>query len=318
MKKKRILSLLAIASLVISVPFLAGAIDLAAEEQHLVQRNANPYVQQYLKERGTVADENSSLNNTEQRAADMETLIEIYKEDIGVGNILQKYLLRTRSSAPTDFVAEASSLDRKQVVDTMHRIELIYSLATEEEQEAMFSYMLHHARACEDPQSVEFLESLNNTDPIQLTANYTYSGTAARDYALNWWHRFNTAQYPNMEGNWSDCTNFVSQCMKAGGIPFQGNWYCYKRNDMYPKPTNATQLNYSWNLSDPSPWISLKTFISYWQPRTPTSYYSKDYYRSNHNSIYNSSIALGDVVVLCGGLAGAVTWGGARDDYFSL
>lgn len=49
MKKKRILSLLAIISLIISVPFLAGAIDLAAEEQHLVQRNANPYIQRYLK-----------------------------------------------------------------------------------------------------------------------------------------------------------------------------------------------------------------------------------------------------------------------------
>lgn len=239
MKKKRILSLLAIASLVISVPFLAGAIDLAAEEQHLVQRNANPYIQRYLKERGTVADENSSLNNTEQRAADMETLIEIYKEDIGVGNILQKYLLRTRSSAPTDFVAEASSLDRKQVIDTMHRIESIYSLATEEEQEAMLSYLLHHARACEDPQSIEFLQNLNNTDPIQSAANY-YSGTTAKNYAHTWYNSFNTASYPNMEGMGGDCTNFVSQCMKAGGIPMDSSWYCYKKNSTYLRPVNGT------------------------------------------------------------------------------
>ena len=290
--------------------FLAGAIDLAAEEQHLMQRNANPYVQQYLKERGTISDDNSLLNNTEQRAADMETLIEIYREDIGVGNILQKYLLRNRSPAPTDFIAEACSLDRKQVIDTMHRIESIYSLATEEEQEAMFSYLLHHARACEDSQSIEFLENLKITDPVQLAANYTYSGTAAKDYALNWWHRFNTAQYPNMEGMGGDCTNFVSQCMKAGGIPMDSSWYCYKKNSTYLRPVNGTQLDYSWNLKKPkNPWTSLAEFTSYWQPRTPTSYYSKDYYRSNHNSIYNSSIALGDIVVLCGGLAGAVTWG---------
>ena len=141
----------------------------------------------------------------------MQALVEIYNDDVEVGSILKKYLPSTYSVRLTDLTAEASSLDRKQVVDTMHRIESVYNSANEEEQELFLSYLLHHARACEDSQSIAFLESLNNTDPIQLAANYTYNGTAAKNYALNWWHRFNTDQYPNMEGMGGDCTNFVSQ-----------------------------------------------------------------------------------------------------------
>ncbi len=223
---------------------------------------------------------------------------------------MKKYLPNTYSVRLTDLTAEASSLDREQVIDTMHRIESVYNSANEEEQELFLSYLLHHARACEDSQSIAFLESLNNTDPIQLAANYTYNGTAAKNYALNWWHRFNTDQYPNMEGMGGDCTNFVSQCMKAGGVPMDSSWYCYKKNSTYLRPENGTQLDYSWNLKKPkNPWTSLAEFTSYWYPKTPVYQWSKQTYQQRHAEIYNMDIQLGDIVVLCSGVSGVVTVG---------
>ena len=48
----------------------------------------------------------------------------------------------------------------------MHRIEDVYESAEDAEKEAMLSYLLHHARACEDPQAIAFLESLN---PVSYT-----------------------------------------------------------------------------------------------------------------------------------------------------
>ena len=92
MKVKRILNVLAIFSLLTLVPFMMGAVDLSAQNETLKMYDNNPYVRQYLIERGTVADEGSLLNNTAQRAADMEALVEIYNQDVNVGSILQKYL----------------------------------------------------------------------------------------------------------------------------------------------------------------------------------------------------------------------------------
>lgn len=57
-----------------------------------------------------------------------------------------------------------------------------------------------------------------------------------------------------------DCANFVSQCMAAAGKRYSGNWRVYPKNGTYPTPIDSTKLNYSWQLSDPSPWISAEQF----------------------------------------------------------
>ena len=62
-----------------------------------------------------------------------------------------------------------------------------------------------------------------------------------------------------------DCANFVSQCMAAAGKRYSGNWRVYPKNGTYPTPIDSTKLNYSWQLSDPSPWISAVQFGAYWQ-----------------------------------------------------
>ena len=52
------------------------------------------------------------------------------------------------------------------------------------------------------------------------TRTYPYNGAAAVAYAARWYNGHNLAQYPK---HWDvpgegDCENFVSQCLRAGGI----------------------------------------------------------------------------------------------------
>lgn len=67
------------------------------------------------------------------------------------------------------------------------------------------------------------------------TVKYSYSGTNAANYATTYALFYNSANYPTYA---EDCANFVSQCLKAGGIPTNGTnsttgiynsttkWYC--------------------------------------------------------------------------------------------
>ena len=91
-----------------------------------------------------------------------------------------------------------------------------------------------------------------------------YNATYAAQYALdNYDDHLKT--YPNCENLRGDCANFVSQCLAAGGYHYQGNWNVNKINNVNPAPSNTTELDDSWELSDPSSWISAKYFKYYWQ-----------------------------------------------------
>lgn len=78
--------------------------------------------------------------------------------------------------------------------------------------------------------------------------NFTnYDRKSAAGYAMKWALSRNTA-YKDYEEWGGDCTNFISQCVHAGGIPFDNNgnnilkqWYWY--SDMSRTP--------SWTAAEP-------------------------------------------------------------------
>lgn len=57
-----------------------------------------------------------------------------------------------------------------------------------------------------------------------ITAASTYNPTNAVAYAAKWWNSYNPS-YPNFGSTSEDCSNFVSQCLYAGGIPMDSQWY---------------------------------------------------------------------------------------------
>lgn len=69
-----------------------------------------------------------------------------------------------------------------------------------------------------------------------------------------------------------DCTNFVSQCLLAEGIHYRDRWMIYRKNGNYTDINNVNELNNSWLLSDPSPWISAKQFKEFWAPKVSGAY----------------------------------------------
>lgn len=68
------------------------------------------------------------------------------------------------------------------------------------------------------------------TEPMERIS-YHYDRQKAVQYAERWWNEFNPA-YPQFE---DDCSNYISQCLRAGGAPMWGNsnrnrgwWYSGK------------------------------------------------------------------------------------------
>src|SRR5690625_5397087 len=56
------------------------------------------------------------------------------------------------------------------------------------------------------------------------SSSSTYNREAVVQYAEKWWNSYNSA-FPIFE---VDCTNFVSQCVYAGGAPMRGEPVSYR------------------------------------------------------------------------------------------
>lgn len=76
---------------------------------------------------------------------------------------------------------------------------------------------------------LELTSRLSATNKINDFGVYRYAGynaEAARSYAATHYNNYNPA-YSRYDGagQGGDCTNFVSQCIRAGGIPTDGTWF---------------------------------------------------------------------------------------------
>lgn len=296
--------------LVLSVPCMMGASDLteSVKLEAEFQNESHPYIRAYIQERGRIADEDSILNNSEQRAYDMELMKEFYREDIKVASIIQKYQPEMKLMNITE---KATSLNKENISELLDRVVAIYDTATEEEQELLFSYMGRCVDNCGSEDAVDFFYETAKNAAEQTRGLYTINVNNAVNYAITWSARndatgykaYNTALYPCMDtipGN-EDCTNFASQCLKAGGIPFFLDWYCNKKNNSYPYPTSTAQLNASWSLADPSPFISAQQFYNFWLSRSDHVYYTKSYYINNRADVFNSAAGRGSVAMITSG-----------------
>jgi hypothetical protein len=84
--------------------------------------------------------------------------------------------------------------------------------------------------------------------PVDERISYEYNRAQAVRYAETWWNSYNPA-FPKFD---VDCTNFVSQCLYAGGAPMTGypnrakGWWCKNKSWSY---SWAVAHSFRWYLS---------------------------------------------------------------------
>lgn len=71
-----------------------------------------------------------------------------------------------------------------------------------------------------------------------------YDRIKATNYALFWWNKRNPKYY-NFNKLGGDCTNFISQCLYAGGIRFnqnQNGWYYHSISNRSPSWSGVNEF----------------------------------------------------------------------------
>lgn len=272
----------------------------------------DPYAKRYIAESSMESNFTESSSN-EANEFDgnenefLKSLNEDYQRDVQVGTILESSL------NVVGIVEKATSLDKEQVVEVMRLIIDNYDSFEKLDRETLFDYVEAYAENSGDEKAITFLnkysDSSNTSNGLSsLAAASTYDYIGAGNWAANNYNKYNT-NYPAFNNWQSDCANFVSQAMHlGGGMAFTGSWYVYKKNSTYLAPTSATQLNYSWTLADPSPFISVVQFEKFWSARAKSnSMYSHARYSAEHKAIYNGQTKKGDIVVFHKGVAGLIS-----------
>lgn len=217
--------------------------------------------------------------------------------DNKTGEILEKYDTAINGENDIDYFSLATSMSEEKAdrISAMNFITIIYESATTDEKAILKSYIKSYAPYTDEENLHSFCQQLAKTTARSTS---TYSASSAVEYANQYWQDYNPA-YPDLNTLGGDCANFVSQCLYAGGKQMNGDWYIYQKNNTYMSPTNTTQLNYSWDLADPSPWISAEEFNNYWSDLCTTYEYTLSNYESNHTSVYNSgNVKSGDALLL--------------------
>lgn len=217
--------------------------------------------------------------------------------DYITGEIIEKYDTLLSGNNSIDYLALATSLSESKSdrIAAMNMIVQIYHDVSEQERLYLKSYIFNYAPYVDDSTIQDFYETISSTQQTRLTYNRSTAAAYARNhYAVG---TFNS-NYPDLSLIGGDCANFVSQCMYAGGREMTDRWSIYQRNSTYMKPANVDQLNYSWVLTDPSPWISAGAFNSYWSNNSYTYTYSVSDYELNHDTIFWEDIFIGDPVQL--------------------
>lgn len=91
------------------------------------------------------------------------------------------------------------------------------------------------------------LPKLNTDYPMRQKINYHYNRLEVVKYAERWWNSYNPAYRRFTD----DCTNFISQCIRAGGAPMTGQpdrsrgWWYAGGNE---------QWSYSWAVAHSFRW----------------------------------------------------------------
>ncbi|MBO4872575.1 MAG: amidase domain-containing protein [Lachnospiraceae bacterium] len=232
---------------VLAAALLAASLNLPAKAS--LKEEISPYSKVYLESVG------ASLKEAEADVIMRETIAsldDLYRSD---------QTLKTALAVSLGLdIPSMLSLDKEEKIHAMHLITMHYEKCDSDIKYQIYLFFKHYAQDSQDEESIRFYQQLKeyyNHNTLTRTESFklNFNPTQAASWAYSHYDSFDS-NFPNCTNLNGDCTNFVSQALYYGGMEMHANWYCYKLNNTYPAPANTTQLDYSWSLSDPSPWIS--------------------------------------------------------------
>lgn len=141
-------------------------------------------------------------------------------------------------------------------------------------------------------------ETAARVSTASVLSTQAYSATSAVNYAREYATDYNTAEYPSFKFAGGDCTNFVSQCLHAGGKSMDGtctsagvyqdisDWFMKK---IEYQDSWSYMVDYGYSTS----WVNAGDFKTYWLSRCDGYSYETDV-----DGII-SACSKGDIVQLC-------------------
>ncbi|MBS6475565.1 MAG: amidase domain-containing protein [Clostridiales bacterium] len=121
--------------------------------------------------------------------------------------------------------------------------------------------------------------------------NSSYNRAESVKYANKYWQNYNS-NYPNYDSAGGDCTNFVSQCVHAGGVPMKTGG----TTDAYWHYTSGSNRSPSWTDADffMRHWTKVR-LSSYYGQAYSVKIYTRDYILNNWSTFY-SNVGVGDII----------------------
>ena len=147
----------------------------------------------------------------------------------------------------------------------------------------LFAYCENNPINGYDPYGTCFLNSNGTICHDNWEYNKVYSGQKAVNYAKKWWNGYNNSYYRYYTNG--DCTNFVSQCLFAGGLLMNNKWFSFRSKN---KPSNNKPskwykgkfTNYYYCVSNA--WSLAKELYNYLKDR----YYVRTYGNTDRGRCY--------------------------------
>lgn len=272
----------------------------------------NEYIEQFYKQK-------DSTITLEEEAIILEGLESFWQEDLKVAEILagipnnkinpliKAGETKIKKKNLTDIIM---SIDVDDKVNAIQIIKGVYEDVNPQEQSLLYGYVERHTKGTNNQEANDFLETLNNKKAKEKENMFSiaaaYNGTGAGNWAYSYYNYYSVL-YPKFTGSFgTNCTNFVSQAMHTGGgLPKQGDWTIRRKNTTYHVINSAAELDYSFELTDPSPWISVVEFSRFWKPKSTVRGATNAQYTTNTSNYRTQKV--GDILIFHKGVAGVVT-----------
>lgn len=145
---------------------------------------------------------------------------------------------------------------------------------------------------CDDGINVHQWEYLNHAHDHWILEPVDLYPTMGIDYAKANYDKELDA-YPKLVGYASPSTNFVSQCLLAGGRHQDDQWFMKRLNTTYPNVLSSTHLDRSWNATNS--WI-FDSIFNYVYKNNNTHRFSATYITNNPGKPADYGYQKGDVM----------------------